>query len=118
MGFKPTSPPSIGCYVTGLKVHNALWDTSLSTIRSPEVNDIPSTNELPLLHLIPKSKDCMQEKTAPVFKCAVVRSEEDLLDNTSANHVINIEVPVQKERDVQELLERKVYISTSLKPVS
>ena len=113
MGYKPSVPPDEGCYVTGLKVHNALWDTSLGTIKAFDVNDVTSANELPVLHLLPKIKDGEEKSTTPVFKCELIRSDEMVYD--AANHVMDIDLPVETHRDCRDLVERRVFISTSLK---
>lgn len=113
MGFTPTTPPTTGCYVTGLQVHNALWDTSKCTIKTFDVNDLSSTNELPLLHIIPQMRNSAEE-TTPVFSCALIRCE-DSVDCGSSCSILDVTVPVETERVARDLTERKVFISSSLK---
>lgn len=40
-GARPTGPPVVGCYVTGLRLHNATWDAASRTIVEASVSGSP-----------------------------------------------------------------------------
>ncbi|XP_067931165.1 uncharacterized protein [Watersipora subatra] len=112
MGFKPSTPPAIGCYITGLKVHNALWDTSSGLVQTIAVNDVASSNQMPILHLLPKVKAPLEADLTPRYRCPVLSS--DVMEDAPQDAIMHLNLPVESLSHSQLLLERKVYISTSI----
>lgn len=116
MGYVPTSPPESGSYITGLHVHNALWDITNSTIKVFDVHDEPASNRLPLLHVTPKLKDTSSpgQKTPPIFSCKVSSCDGSGRAGGAGNDIMTISVPVASEQDARELIERRVVICPQL----
>ena len=119
MGFTPSKPPETGCYITGLTVHNALWDTTNSTIKAFDVHDEELSNQLPILHIRPRLWDSSahEEKTLG-FDCKISCSVGGTLCRDADNVIITVKLSAANEQDIRDLVERRVIICSELSPSS
>jgi len=118
MGFTPTTPPETGCYITGLSVHNALWDTTNCTIKAFDVHDEALSNQLPLLHIKPRLRNPVkQEQETSEFNCTVSCSAGGNLCRETGSQIITVRLPASSEQDIRDLVERRVIICSMLSSI-
>lgn len=109
MGYMPTAPPEKGCYITGLSLNNALWDTTQATIMPSDLDE--STSQVPILHLLPRLKTPTGSDIT--YRCPVVVSDGGH-DMSSESVLLYINLNQKTEQGVRNLTEKNVYISSAL----
>jgi dynein heavy chain len=106
-------PPSTGCYVYGMHLEGARWDTGLKSLAESRPKEL--FTELPVVWLRPE-----QNRTKPTsgsYDCPVYKTLErkGTLSTTghSTNYVMSIEMPTTS-RDASHWTRRGVALFTAL----
>ena len=111
-GIKPSSAPSSGYYVSGLWLHNALWDTSRSVLKAVTTDDKQSCS-MPVLWIKPvhSSSDDKQPIKYKHYSCPLYMCEN--ADSLRQENIVTfVNLPSFEAPSVWE--SRSVYISSRL----
>ena len=108
MGFVPTAPPAAGCYVSGLRLNNATWNTASNTIVPCDSEEI--INAVPILHIQPVlHSDVVRHKH--VFVCPVILSNGDISTPTDSI-ILEVNVAVTSDQVARDLKEKNVHLAS------
>lgn len=113
MGQTTSANPADGIYITGLKLHNGYWDSKRCSARPLDMNSSPTSAVLPTLQIVPKVKQVRVDDSKPepyTIQCPVVYSS---VVYSSGASEISVDIPVLSVADGNDLMERRVYISSS-----
>ncbi|XP_066556290.1 dynein heavy chain domain-containing protein 1 [Amia ocellicauda] len=111
--FHPSSPPHSGAYITGLQLHNALWDTRLGVVQET-LSPKPCT--LPIVWLraeteLPREADSLS--STPLYHCPVYLGTATERDSLRDNDIIT-HIPLMAKLDPILCTLRRVRIMSTL----
>lgn len=124
VGLMPTSAPERGCYIIGLNLHNAQWDSATSTLIPSDTDDVQiplvsdaTTNDgttMPVIWLKPMTmielSEIRAKQRAALYDCPVYSTEE-MSDWT--NIVASVELPTLLPP--QQWQQKRVFMTCQLK---
>jgi hypothetical protein len=108
--FKAASPPEYGVYLSDLIIKNALWDTERGYLTDTAAPFAVKQLPVVLLTLLEskQEKKSVDNNDLIVYKCPLITKGQ--VTNDSQNLVSGL--PVLSALSYEELLKRKVYLST------
>ncbi|KAH3716337.1 hypothetical protein DPMN_059067 [Dreissena polymorpha] len=114
-GLKPSQPPPEGVFLSGLHLHNALWDLTRAVMMLP-TPDSPSTQEMPLFWLKPLETSAAGAAQTPrrlyqLYKCPVFCAR-DRRHQGDRNIVVHFSLPTLCDPAVWQY--QRVFLTTSL----
>ena len=111
-GLKPSIPPPEGVFISGLCLHNALWDGTRSALMIP-TPDSPPSQEIPVFWIKPQDISTPQllHRSYPLYKCPVYCSS-DMRQHGDRNVVVHFSLPSECDPMVWEY--QRAFLTTSL----
>ena len=111
-GFRPTLPPGEGVFISGLQLHNALWDTTRAILMAP-TPDSPPQQEVPIFWLKPvdNGSSSITNSIYKLYRCPVYCST-DLQQHGTSNVVVHFALPSHTEANVWQ--HQRVFLSTKV----
>ena len=111
-GFKPSLPPGEGAFISGLRLHNALWDATRSVLMMPTPDSSPD-QEVPIFWLKPldSSSPSRARILYKLYRCPVYCST-DSRQRGDSNVVVHFSLPSQHEASVWQ--HQRVFLSTKV----
>lgn len=107
--------PADGCYIKGLFLEGANWDDNILALN--ESNPKELFVEMPVIHLLPKRTDEIDEENH-IYECPCYKTSErrGVLSTTghSTNFVMMINLPMMKEHTQKHWIKRGVALLTQL----
>ncbi|RLN55940.1 hypothetical protein BBJ29_006588 [Phytophthora kernoviae] len=118
-----TTPAEDGAYVDGLFLEGARWDANIYTLTESKPRELYVP--LPVLHLLPKSRDQIEpiedtdpKGTAHVYLCPVYKTSkrQGTLSTTghSTNFVMSVRLPMSAQHRQKHWIRRGVALLTQL----
>ncbi|KAF4316938.1 hypothetical protein BBO99_00008166 [Phytophthora kernoviae] len=118
-----TTPAEDGAYVDGLFLEGARWDANIHTLTESKPRELYVP--LPVLHLLPKSRDQIEpiedtdpKGTAHVYLCPVYKTSkrQGTLSTTghSTNFVMSVRLPMSAQHRQKHWIRRGVALLTQL----
>ncbi|XP_070566099.1 dynein heavy chain domain-containing protein 1-like isoform X2 [Ptychodera flava] len=117
LGFSelPPSPPDSGVYITGLHLHNALWDSKHGHIVHEAYKpSLPTPTQLPVVWLKPvmvneSDVDASQDS---IFRCPVIVAVYPLDKFTQSRVIGQVELPCL--HNIELCQQRRVYTTVQI----
>lgn len=111
-GLRPSIPPTDGVFVSGLNLHNALWDTTRSVLMAPST-DSRDSQQMPVFWLKPSDAGSPQtpRRLYQLYKCPVYCAEDPKLHGDS-NVVVHFSLPSEQDPSVWQY--QQVFLTTAV----
>ncbi|KAJ8313861.1 hypothetical protein KUTeg_008422 [Tegillarca granosa] len=112
-GLKPSAPPKDGVFVSGLYLHNALWDSTRSVLMGNTADSSP-VQEMPVIWFKPVdiSSPSKKEIKYELYKCPVYCSD-DPCSHGDKNVVTFLHLPTLQHPVVWH--QQRVFMSSAIK---
>lgn len=111
-GLRPSLPPTEGVFVSGLNLHNALWDTTRAVLMMPST-DSCSGQQMPVFWLKPSDagSGVTPRRLYQLYKCPVYCAEDCRLHGDT-NIVVHFSLPTEHPPTTWQY--QRVFLSTSI----
>ena len=111
-GFRPSLPPGEGVFISGLRLHNALWDATRAVLMMP-TPDSPPDQEIPIFWLKPLDNTTPPPTRAlyKLYRCPVYCSG-DMRQHGASNIVVHFSLPSHMDSSVWQ--HQRVFLSTKV----
>ena len=117
MDKAPSQAPSEGVYVSGLRLHNASWDSKRALITLLNTSQPHQSSPLPILWLKPATTDNYglpsEEKGSPVqmHSCPVYSGDVCTEEMHSCTPALRVELPCTLDTTVWT--QKRVYVTST-----
>ena len=111
-GLRPSIPPTEGVFVSGLNLHNALWDTTRSVLMMPST-DSREEQQMPVFWLKPSDVGSAQTSSRlyQLYKCPVYCASDPKLHG-ERNIVVQFSLPSEQDPSMWQY--QRVFLTTSV----
>jgi hypothetical protein len=111
-GLKPSIAPPEGVFISGLQLHNALWDNTRAVLMMPSSDSI-GLQEMPVFWLKPLDTYAPQtpRRLYELYRCPVYCSQ-DTKKHGDKNVIVHFSLPTENDPSVWQY--QRAFLTTNI----